>query len=126
MAVRARAFARKARKFRSICEVHREIHDLVYESGTTDAIKEILLDRVEEAYNMAKRMNNKLVEYKYNITATECHTNDHVRHNREEIYEYRRERGKGKQGELIKDKSKLKELYGTQEKGWWEKVKKDG
>jgi len=47
---------------RTICEVHREILDhLRKEDFSKDRDKMISL--LEEAYNMAKRMNDKLFEY---------------------------------------------------------------
>lgn len=44
---------------RTICEVHREIYTLVYFGKDKDEI----LPLVEEAFSMAKRMNNKLRQY---------------------------------------------------------------
>ena len=71
-----RRFAKFVSAFRTICEVHREIHDIIYESNIEDEKKLALLDKIEEAYYMAKRMNDKLLEYKYNITPTEWSTPD--------------------------------------------------
>lgn len=54
-------------KLRTICEVHREMHDILLEDdgiNTKTANKIIFL--LEEAYKMAKKMNNKLVQYKHN------------------------------------------------------------
>lgn len=55
----------KPQKFRTICEVHREIYDLVYDlpdNKTKIAINE----KLEEAFLMAKKMNAKLRQYKHN------------------------------------------------------------
>lgn len=52
---------------RTICEVHREIHDILLENKNIDkktANKMIAL--LEEAYIMAKKMNYKLRQYKEN------------------------------------------------------------
>jgi hypothetical protein len=51
---------------RTICEVHREMYDIIFELSKrldTNALLELL----EEAFNMAKKMSNKLYEYKYNL-----------------------------------------------------------
>lgn len=50
---------------RTICEVHREIYDILYEDLTSDR-REDVLDKLEEAYGMAKKMNTKLRQYKFN------------------------------------------------------------
>lgn len=49
-------------KTRTICEVHREI----YRELTKRDANDFLLKKIEEAFNMAKKMNNKLRQYKYN------------------------------------------------------------
>lgn len=52
---------------RTICEVHREIHDILMEDQSINqktANKMITL--LEEAYIMAKKMNYKLRQYKEN------------------------------------------------------------
>ena len=46
---------------RTICEVHREMHDLVIEKGYDKKLIKLL----EESFNMAKKMDNKLREYKF-------------------------------------------------------------
>lgn len=48
--------------FRTICEVHREMHDLVIEQGCDEKLIRLL----EEAFDMAKKMNRKLRQYKFN------------------------------------------------------------
>jgi hypothetical protein len=47
--------------FRTICEVHREMHDLVIEKGYDEKLIRLL----EEAFDMAKKMNRKLRQYKF-------------------------------------------------------------
>lgn len=47
--------------FRTICEVHREIYRDLKARNPNDP----LLVKVEEAFNMAKKMNNKLRQYKH-------------------------------------------------------------
>ncbi len=51
----------RASKFRTICEVHREIYDILLDANI-DSGK--IIDLLEEAYDMGKKMNNKLVQYK--------------------------------------------------------------
>jgi hypothetical protein len=46
---------------RTICEVHREIYDIVYDNED-----EKLKDLVNEAYILAKKMDAKLRQYKNN------------------------------------------------------------
>jgi len=48
-------------KFRTICEIHRELH--YYISEGVDANQEKLLSLVSEAFDCGVRMNEKLVEY---------------------------------------------------------------
>jgi hypothetical protein len=47
---------------RTICEVHREMHDLVIEKDYDEKLIQLL----EESFVMAKKMNNKLRQYKFN------------------------------------------------------------
>lgn len=61
----ARFKSDKVQKFRTICEVHREIYDIVYDIED-DKIKNDIIDKLEEAFLMAKKMNEKLRQYKYN------------------------------------------------------------
>lgn len=55
----------KSQKFRTICEVHREIYDLVYELPPSQN-KTSIEEKLEEAFLMAKKMNAKLRQYKNN------------------------------------------------------------
>ena len=55
---------KRASQLRTICEVHREIYDKI-QSIDSDFQKE-LMPLLEEAYGMAKKMNNKLRQYKFN------------------------------------------------------------
>lgn len=48
-------------KLRTICEVHREIYDIIY-----DQDNEELKDLLNEAYGLAKKMDAKLRQYKNN------------------------------------------------------------
>ena len=50
------------RKLRTICEVHREVYRELKSRDEND----FLLEKIEEAFNMAKKMNNKLRQYKHN------------------------------------------------------------
>ena len=51
----------KNRETRTICEVHRILYKILEEKKEKE-----LLVLVEEAFNMAKKMNNKLRQYKHN------------------------------------------------------------
>ena len=55
---------------RTICEVHREVYreiHTLYESGAFGQEDyDFLTSRLEEAFNYAKKMNNKLKQYKHN------------------------------------------------------------
>jgi len=53
-------------EFRTICEVHREIYDLVIESKISDGLANDIIDKLNEAYIMGKKMDNKLRQYKFN------------------------------------------------------------
>jgi hypothetical protein len=48
---------------RTICEVHREIYD---ELSKNEKSNEIIIEKLEEAYQMAKKMDAKLRQYKNN------------------------------------------------------------
>jgi hypothetical protein len=48
---------------RTICEIHREMYDILFEDLTSDR-REDVLERLEEAYGMAKKMDAKLRQYK--------------------------------------------------------------
>jgi len=52
---------------RTICEVHREIHDILIETpNLDDKLVNQIIDLLEEAYRMGKKMNYKLRQYKNN------------------------------------------------------------
>lgn len=55
---------------RTICEVHREIYREVYDLHHKGEISkeswDFIAPRLEEAFNYAKKMNNKLRQYKHN------------------------------------------------------------
>lgn len=55
---------------RTICEVHREIYREIYrlsEDGKIEPeVYAFLVTRLEEAFEYAKKMNNKLKQYKHN------------------------------------------------------------
>jgi len=50
-------------KLRTVCEVHREMWDIIDQLEDVD-IKKQLRDRIIVAYDMGKRMNAKLKSYK--------------------------------------------------------------
>ena len=50
---------------RTICEVHREIYDILYDHYLDDPHFQQLVDKLQESYTMAKKMNAKLRQYKY-------------------------------------------------------------
>ena len=50
---------------RTICEIHREMYDILFEDLTTDRREEVL-SHLEGAYGMAKKMDAKLRQYKNN------------------------------------------------------------
>ena len=55
---------------RTICEVHREIyreiHKLHFEGKLDESECELIVEKLQEAFNYAKKMNNKLRQYKHN------------------------------------------------------------
>ena len=53
--------SKDANLLRTICEVHREIYDYVLD----DEPKEEIIKLLREAFDLAKKMNNKLVQYKH-------------------------------------------------------------
>lgn len=58
---------KRVSEFRTICEVHREIHDiLINDKSISDEVSDKLTELLQEAYVMAKKMNNKLRQYKHN------------------------------------------------------------
>lgn len=53
-------------KFRTICEVHRELYEKIIGSNLNKEEKNKMVNLLEEAYEMGKKMNNKLRQYKFN------------------------------------------------------------
>jgi hypothetical protein len=51
---------------RTICEVHREIYDIVEEELHGNPYYDEVLDKLQEAYGYAKKMDAKLRQYKNN------------------------------------------------------------
>lgn len=51
---------------RTICEVHREIWDILDQKITDEEIRKECFEKIEEAYLMAKKMDKKLRQYKFN------------------------------------------------------------
>jgi hypothetical protein len=55
---------------RTICEVHREMYRKIHHLYHTGVIDEetwhYLITRTEEGFNLGKKMNNKLAQYKNN------------------------------------------------------------
>ena len=59
--------AHYSQKFgRTICEVHRELYDVLFEEMKGNKKYEPVLEMLEEAYGMAKKMDAKLRQYKHN------------------------------------------------------------
>ena len=58
---------KRVANFRTICEVHREIYDILDDDETIEfEVKEQVIELLEESYLMAKKMNGKLQQYKNN------------------------------------------------------------
>jgi hypothetical protein len=57
-------FNNPPRKDRTICEVHREIYRMLKADGVKD--DSLLVELLYEAYIMAKKMSQKLRQYKHN------------------------------------------------------------
>lgn len=51
---------------RTICEVHRDIHDILMDESISPELANKLIDLLEEAYHMGKKMDSKLRQYKNN------------------------------------------------------------
>jgi hypothetical protein len=52
---------------RTICEVHREMYEVfLNDKSLPDSFANKMIDLIEEAYIMAKKMNAKLSQYKHN------------------------------------------------------------
>jgi hypothetical protein len=56
----------KSQKKRTICEVHREIYDIVIETIPEGQSRNEIENKLEEAFEMAKKMNAKLRQYAHN------------------------------------------------------------
>ena len=56
----------KTQKLRTICEVHRELYDLIYDNMPAGQVKNDIECKLEEAFLMGKKMNGKLRQYKHN------------------------------------------------------------
>ena len=56
----------KERFGRTICEVHREMYDIMYEQLRLHPKYDELTTKLDEAYQMAKKMDAKLRQYKNN------------------------------------------------------------
>jgi len=52
---------------RTICEVHRELYDILYDELHTDS-RDQVLNALNEAYGYAKKMDAKLRQYKNNYS----------------------------------------------------------
>lgn len=55
---------------RTICEVHREIYDILEDHFSDSEYFDGISEKLEEAYNMAKKMNAKLQQYKFKYDDT--------------------------------------------------------
>lgn len=51
--------------FRTICEVHREIYEVITKEKLTKYDVQAIVELLEEAYKLGKKMDKKLREYKY-------------------------------------------------------------
>jgi hypothetical protein len=51
---------------RTICEIHREIYDIVDEHLKDQPYFDSLVAKLEECYFIAKKMDAKLMQYKFN------------------------------------------------------------
>jgi len=51
---------------RTICEVHRDIHDILMDAEISPKLANRLIRLLEEAYHMGKKMDSKLRQYKNN------------------------------------------------------------
>jgi len=57
---------KRVSSIRTICEVHREIYDILNKHIKDKQVLKRLIVLLEEAYGMGKKMNNRLRMYKYN------------------------------------------------------------
>lgn len=51
---------------RTICEVHREIYDMLYEERLKLTTYNDIIDKLQESFTYAKKMDAKLRQYKNN------------------------------------------------------------
>ena len=51
-------------RLRTVCEVIRELNDVINTEKIDNKTKNRLTEKTQEIYGMVKRMNKKLVEYK--------------------------------------------------------------
>jgi len=51
-------------EIRTVCEVIRELNDIVCDQRIKKGIRSQLKEKADEIYTMVKKMNKKLVEYK--------------------------------------------------------------
>lgn len=51
---------------RTICEVHREIYDMLYEERLKLTAYDDIIDKLQESFTYAKKMDAKLRQYKNN------------------------------------------------------------
>ena len=101
---------------RTICEVHKEIHDIIYEYIPDDDIRRLALTKIDDVYAMAKRMDFKLKEYAYPIAKTEWRGWDRVSPYRQLIMFYRKMRKRG---------IKVKDPYRTEAEDFKKGIKRD-
>ena len=55
---------------RTICEVHREIYDILEVIDINSKTKEKMVDLLEEVFIMGKKMSSKLHQYKFKYDDT--------------------------------------------------------
>ena len=89
---------------RTICEVHRELHDIVFEYIQDEDIRRLALQKVTDVSHMARRMDKKLKEYAYYMAGKEWRGWDRVGPYRALIKFYRTMR---RRGLMIKDPYRL-------------------
>jgi len=53
----------KAGGRRTICEVHREIYDIIFDEVKNENVRKVMVSKLSEAFGMAKRMDKKLRYY---------------------------------------------------------------
>ena len=80
---------------RTICEVHKEIHDIIHEYVPDKDIRKLALQKIDDVHGMAKRMDRKLKEYAYHIAKKEWRGWDRVNPYRNLIMFYRDKRKLG-------------------------------